>query len=1375
MPANDQYWRDLGTMHKVFAVSAFALFAATLLMMSRDEKREWRDYQRQADRLKVAKLKAEIKDLDSADLIAQVDAIHKEIASLTTADFESKLSVAKTLVERKRGDLSRDMTFSKFKNAERDVARANYDIAVRDAVSDQVLAEKKAKYDSLQLEADALARTAELAKVESDNAKEELTELTKSRDDAQTKLTKLTADLTKLQEQLELLKPANPLVAFKRSFKEWPIINGFNPHLKIQYDWPKGLKQQLGMANVDRVDRCRSCHVNIADFAAGNVASYPAGNGQEGTYSQPFSAHPHPDLFLTANSPHPIERFGCTVCHEGDGSGTSFQNAEHAPVHPAQAAQWATDHHWHSNHFWEFPMFPKHLAEAACIRCHHQVTELAQSDKFGNSAPKVVEGHRLIMQYGCYGCHEINGFDGKKSIGPDLRLEPSTPAQAAKIASDPNAVAGQLRKPGPSLRHIGLKTTPEFIAEWTKDPQKFRPTTRMPKFFGNTNQMDHLAEMLQPVELEAISAYLTAKTEKMPLLSPQEGYTPDGERGKLLFSRRGCMACHSYGDPELQGTNPDFGPDLSRIHEKVKPGPEGFQWMYTWLKEPSRYHTRTKMPNLYLNPEGEGDKYVDPAADIAAFLLAKGSTEFPKFQRPSSVLGVVCDEDFTAVEAAALGVEFKGLRVVEVLPGSSATRLEATESLPSLASLQVDDILLKLGSIDLQSIDILNREVASIPSEEAVTLTFVRAGTQLTTTVKVSSPVDDLVRLYLKKALSSNDKVNAVMTGKQYPVHADAYAADSSGRQKPLSDFVKGDEVELAHPVQNGQFSPEEWERQKLIYLGRRTIGRYGCFGCHDIPGFEESGPIGVALQDWGRKDTAKLAPEHIEEYLHHHGEVDGSSTLKRVERALERQKNDGDADAADLSASFFVDSLVHHGRPGFIWQKLRDPRSYDYRKVETKGWDERLRMPKFPFNEQQIESVATFVVGLVADPPAPAYVFQPTGAKAAKLEGERLLTKYNCTGCHVVDAPEFKFAVNPEDLYAPGVGANNYEASVALLKHINPERIIDPEKSAKTKTGELLLTVRGLVKTEPDLEELPEDQVLVVTNWDVLTVGDKTLYPGDSVQIPVNKLSSRDQGRGGDFAHWLVPQLMDRETAGDRDRAWQASPPPLIREGHKVQTPWLYQFLKEPEQIRHTTVLRMPQFNMDDREAMSLANYFAAVDGAEFPYQSNERQNPEYLSQRESAHAAAFAGVPHDRLTAGWKLLTTGQCTKCHQVGGRAYVSTDPSKDIRGPNLDRVEKRLRSNWVQLWVTNPKWVTPYTSMPQVYAANAPSPVMPEYLGGQGAQQIDATVDALLNYYKLLERFGKVETPPAPATPPAEGAAASPAEATPSTPTPAPEK
>ncbi len=1357
MPANDQYWRNLGTMHKVFAASAFALFAATLLMMSRDEKREWRDYQRQAEKLKVAKLTDQLKGVDSADLQAQVAVIETQLAAYKTGETATKINEALKLVAQKKAVLSRVSTTAKFKNAERDVARANFDIAVRDAVSDKVMAEKKAAYDAVQLEAEALARRVEIAKGEYDQAKEALTVLTKVRDAEEAQLLKLTAERKGLLDQMELIRPSSTFVSMKRSFKEWPIINGFNPHLNIKYDWPRGLKQQLGMANVDRVDRCRSCHMNIADFEVGNVAAYPAGDGQSGTYAQPFSGHPNPELFITAGSPHSMEKFGCTICHEGDGSGTSFQNAEHAPAHPAQAAEWEAKNHWHSNHFWEFPMFPKHLAEASCIRCHHDVTELAQSDKFGNSAPKVVEGHQIISQYGCYGCHEMNGYDAGKPIGPDLRLEPNTPEQLAKLKSDPNAVPGEMRKPGPSLRHIGLKSTPEFIAYWTENPQRFRPTTKMPKFFGNSNQSDHLAEMLQPVELQAIAAYLNAKTQPLELQAPKEGYVADAERGKHLFSRRGCMACHSYDDAELKGVNADFGPDLTKIHEKIKPGVDGFKWMYSWLKQPNAYHKRTKMPNLYLNPEGDGDKYVDPAADIAQFLLAKGPTEFPAFARPVSVLGIVGDEDFTAEEAAALGVEHAGVRVTEVLPGSAATRLDSGEDKKGPPSLQIDDILLSIGSVAIRSVESLNTEVAKLPSGEPITLTYRRGGKTLTSQVQVSTALDDLVRLYLKKALPSSDKVNEVMAGKQYPVHEDAFAVGADGKAKSLSEFVKGDEIELAHPQRDGQFSAGEWERQKMIYIGRRTIARYGCFGCHDIPGFEEAGPIGVALQDWGRKDTAKLAPEHIAEYLHHHGEVDGSSTLKRVEEAVDRERNDHSAAPADLSAAYFVDSLMHHGRAGFLWQKLRDPRSYDYKKTETKGWDERLRMPKFPFSEQQIESVATFVVGLVADPPAPAYVYKPTGAKAARLEGERVLEKYNCAGCHILELPELKFAVAADDLYAQGLGPKNYESALGLLEKFNPAHVFDPKSTPKTKSGELLLSVHGLLKQEPDKEELPEDQVLVFTSWDVLKVGDKTIYPGDPVSVPVNKVQSQSMGRGGELAHWLVPQLMTKETPNDRGRAWQASPPPLVREGFKVQTQWLYQFLKEPEQIRYTTVLRMPKFNMDDAEAMALANYFAAVDGAEFPYQSNERQTADYIAERETAHAAAFAGAPQDRLTAGWKMVTTGQCTKCHQVGGRLYAASTDPKDIRGPNLDRVEKRLRPDWVQLWITNPVWMTPYTSMPQVYAADGK--IMPEYLGGQGGPQIDATVDALLNYYKLLERHGKAEAPPTPPAAPAEAAVA----------------
>jgi mono/diheme cytochrome c family protein len=73
--------------------------------------------------------------------------------------------------------------------------------------------------------------------------------------------------------------------------------------------------------------------------------------------------------------------------------------------------------------------------------------------------------------------------------------------------------------------------------------------------------------------------------------------------------------------------------------------------------------------------------------------------------------------------------------------------------------------------------------------------------------------------------------------------------------------------------------------------------------------------------------------------------------------------------------------------------------------------------MPKFPFNDEQVEAVTTFVLGLVAEPPPTEYLYQPEGRPADVIEGERLLDKYNCGGCHIIDLPKIAFAANLDDL----------------------------------------------------------------------------------------------------------------------------------------------------------------------------------------------------------------------------------------------------------------------------------------------------------------------------------------------------------------------
>ena len=108
-------------------------------------------------------------------------------------------------------------------------------------------------------------------------------------------------------------------------------------------------------------------------------------------------------MYLTAASPHPLTEFGSTVCHDGQGSATSFHNAQHGPNHPADYKKWNGDYGFFPNHYWEYPMPPRRLRESTCLKCHHQVLELGINPDFGATAPKLYKGWQLVRKFGCFG------------------------------------------------------------------------------------------------------------------------------------------------------------------------------------------------------------------------------------------------------------------------------------------------------------------------------------------------------------------------------------------------------------------------------------------------------------------------------------------------------------------------------------------------------------------------------------------------------------------------------------------------------------------------------------------------------------------------------------------------------------------------------------------------------------------------------------------------------------------------------------------------------------------------------------------------------------------------------------------------------------
>src|SRR5207253_10105678 len=96
-----------------------------------------------------------------------------------------------------------------------------------------------------------------------------------------------------------------------------------------------------------------------------------------------------------------------------------------------------------------------------------------------------------------------------------------------------------------------------------------------------------------------------------------------------------------------------------------------------------------------------------------------------------------------------------------------------------------------------------------------------------------------------------------------------------------------------------------------------------------------------------------------------------------------------------DPDTGYFMEKLIGHQREGFIWQKLHEPRSYDYKKTQNKGYNERLRMPQFNLDDEQIEAIITFVRGLVSEPPAAQYVYKASPRQQAITDGLRIAEKY--------------------------------------------------------------------------------------------------------------------------------------------------------------------------------------------------------------------------------------------------------------------------------------------------------------------------------------------------------------------------------------------
>lgn len=135
--------------------------------------------------------------------------------------------------------------------------------------------------------------------------------------------------------------------------------------------------RQIDLPQLGTVDRCVTCHVGIDNPAMAQAA-------------RPYRQHAGDHL-----KHHPVEKYGCTVCHRGQGAATNFAEAKASDV------------------YWDYPLLPAHLTEASCGACHS-----ADSPRMAQHAPRLARGRQLFLDRGCQSCHKLGGVGGQ--LGPAL-------------------------------------------------------------------------------------------------------------------------------------------------------------------------------------------------------------------------------------------------------------------------------------------------------------------------------------------------------------------------------------------------------------------------------------------------------------------------------------------------------------------------------------------------------------------------------------------------------------------------------------------------------------------------------------------------------------------------------------------------------------------------------------------------------------------------------------------------------------------------------------------------------------------------------------------------------------------------------------------
>ncbi len=994
-------------------------------------------------------------------------------------------------------------------------------------------------------------------------------------------------------------------------------------------------------------------------------------------FKSEYEAHPRLDLFLSAESPHPLNKMGCTVCHEGSGQDTDFVLAAHTPKTPAEKKEWAKKYYvkeaglplatFHLvEEYWERPMLLPKYVSASCVKCHNQVYDLERHETEQlEEAHNVVEGRTLFTQVGCINCHNVEGLTGARQVGTDLT-------------------------------HVADKLSSGFMERWIQSPEDFRPATRMPHFFRQENNLDAsrneefdpTPELRTETEIKAIAHYLRVFSQPFDAKPLPEGMTSDPKRGEALFLSVGCLACHANLDAHdpLDNAGRTFGEkwittDIAHVRaeerlnrlidEGERPSEsekqsilEGFakeaKQVYAGMSQNDRTRyaarrftserreraTLAKKTEIFLADNEQRDP--DP-------LKTHVPPDFSRYAPELTGMGTKLAPDAGNAEQAGRAMQWLYNWLSDPRHYSSYTNMPRMfrdnyyqDLPPNQRKLKNDQDMMDVAAylLTLLNDDFETGPIEETPEhrEEMERLILMLLGGQNTQTVSKmilgdekmdpSEPYGPLTRAVVNQAYRS-------------------FGGGDAGREQVLA-LINERSGSLA-------------DRQKL-YFGMKMISHYGCYGCHRIAGFEDATPVGTDLSLWAQKFMSQLDFAFFSHVFEHereeNPEVWGSIYRPGEEYAHLRRATAEDPTQLMQGVGGLIAQEILHNHAAFAYHKMRNPRIYDREKYKKPY--EKLKMPNFYFSEREARALTTFLLSRRAPNVQASVKIAYDGTSTGMIaKGRALVRELNCIGCHTIEggdeatihqyytdditvSDDFPFGVRfrPPMLWGEGAKIqhdwlysflNNVEMLRPWLRARMPSFHLTNEQATA-----LVEYFAGLSKHESEL------------------LGDE-LTPIAKHLEQVHAAAGGAEGQaGGGF--WFMEEKL-------------AEPAEFLKRyglAHQQVVAANFQPSAGPQMLA-------PAY----QRLVQRANFLSSLFDIEFPFLGRQYQP-----------------ITEERFTTGMEFFYDLKCLACHVGGDPKAPGT--TTDIKAPNFALTHKRLSYEWVMYWLQDPGVIMPGTNMPQIF-------------------------------------------------------------------------